>query len=71
MGAPMESILLNDLVKLYIKVRGFGLAKPCVELYKQTQHETKQKKSSHGRPFLEGGGGGGRGGDSGVQDQPK
>ena len=35
--------VLQQIVDLYITIRGFGFASSCLEMYKQTQHKTTQK----------------------------
>ena len=39
--------VLQQIVDLYITIRGFGLASSCLEMYKQTtQNYTEDKSSS-------------------------
>ena len=42
----VATILLKEIVDLYVSIQGFAFASGCIEFYKQAQKKTLQKKKA-------------------------
>ena len=40
------SLILNNMIDLYVTIRGFAFASGCIELFKQSQKASLQKKTA-------------------------